>query len=54
VTRNKRKAFERSAKMPMIIVAPGLTKGGVSTKPVELLDLYPTRADLCGLTPPQT
>lgn len=49
----KRKAFERSAKMPMIIAAPGLTKGRVSTKPVELLDLYPTLADLCGLIPPE-
>ena len=39
--------------MPLLIAAPGLTKGGEnSTKPVELLDLYPTLADLCGLTPP--
>ena len=48
----KRKAFERSARMPMIIAAPGLTKGEATSKPVELLDLYPTLADLCGLTPP--
>ena len=50
----KRKAFERSAKMPLIIAAPGLTRGGVSKKPVELLDLYPTLADLCGLDAPKT
>lgn len=49
----KRKAFERSAKMPMIIAAPGLARGGATKKPVELLDLYPTLADLCGLTPPE-
>ena len=48
----KRKAFERSARMPMIIACPGLEKGAITKKPVELLDLYPTLADLCGLTPP--
>lgn len=48
----KRKAFERSARMPMIIAAPGLTKNATTAKPVELLDLYPTLADLCGLSPP--
>ncbi|MCA9212334.1 MAG: sulfatase [Planctomycetales bacterium] len=49
----KRKAFERSARMPLIIAAPGLSKNSAATKPVELLDLYPTLADLCGLTPPK-
>lgn len=49
----KHKAFERSARMPMIIAAPGLTKNAVTTSPVELLDLYPTLADLCGLKPPE-
>ena len=50
----KRKAFERSARMPLIISAPGFTGGTKSKKPVELLDLYPTLADLCGLKPPST
>lgn len=45
----KRKAFERSARMPMIISAPGLAQADSTTKPVELIDLYPTLADLCGL-----
>ncbi len=48
----KRKAFERSARMPMIIAGPALAKHATTSKPVELLDLYPTLADLCGLTAP--
>lgn len=48
----KRKAFERSARMPLIIVAPGFSENKVSKKPVELLDLYPTLADLCKLKAP--
>lgn len=49
----KKKAFERSARMPMIIAAPGLSQNKVTQKPVELLDLYPTLADLCGLDAPR-
>jgi arylsulfatase A-like enzyme len=33
-----------------MIVAPGVTKaGGVCRRPVNLLDIYPTLIDLCGL-----
>ncbi len=49
----KRKAFERSARSPLIIAAPGMNSGLSCGKPVELVDLYPTLADLCGLAPPE-
>ena len=37
----------------MLIAAPGLSNDKSSQKPVELLDLYPTLADLCGLQAPK-
>lgn len=49
----KQSLFEGSARVPMIISAPGQkTKGGVSPRTVELVDLFPTLADLAGLEPP--
>ncbi len=48
----KRKAFERSARMPLIFSGPGITSGGTCKRTVELVDLYPTIADYAGLTPP--
>ena len=42
--------FELDTRVPLLIAAPGLTDPGVpASAPVELLDLYPTLADLCGL-----
>jgi iduronate 2-sulfatase len=48
---HKQSTFEEAARAPMLIVAPGKTKG-VSPRPVEFLDLYPTLAHLAGLRVP--
>lgn len=49
----KQSCFEESAKTPLIILAPGMkTCGQTCYKPVELVDIYPTLADLTGLKPP--
>jgi uncharacterized sulfatase len=46
--------FENSDHVPLLIAAPGFdrTRGKKSDAVVELLDLYPTLADLTGLEPP--
>ena len=43
--------FEVATRVPFIISMPG-SKPGVSPRTVQLLDMYPTLVELCGLPPP--
>jgi arylsulfatase A-like enzyme len=49
----KQSTFEESARVPLLFAGPGVTAAGQSCRrPVEFVDIYPTVADLCGLTAP--
>ena len=41
--------WEEATRMPLLIKVPGVTKGIRCERTVNLLDLYPTLLDLCGL-----
>ncbi len=45
----KNTLWDRSTRVPLIFSGPGVRSGGRCNEPVELLDIYPTLIDLCGL-----
>jgi len=45
----KQSLWERSTRAPLIVVKPGMPRGQTTSRPVSLLDVYPTLLDLCGL-----
>lgn len=47
----KNTLWDRSTRVPLIFAGPGVAIQGKCTQPVELLDIYPTLIDLCGLPP---
>lgn len=44
----KNTLWDRSTRVPLIFAGPGIATGAC-TQPAELLDIYPTLIDLCGL-----
>lgn len=50
----KQHLFEQTARVPFILSVPWMTKthGASANQICELVDLYPTVSDLCGLKPP--
>ena len=50
----KQTLFENATRVPLIIRAPGMKNAGKTTDaPAEMIDFYPTLAELSGLTPPK-
>lgn len=45
----KHSLWERATRAPLIISGPHLNKGQSCSKPVGMIDLYPTLLELCGL-----
>jgi choline-sulfatase len=45
----KNTLWDRSTRVPLIFAGPGVSAGGRCGRPAELLDMYPTLVELCGL-----
>ncbi|MBI5689541.1 MAG: sulfatase [Verrucomicrobia bacterium] len=47
----KNTLWDDGTRVPLVFAGPGVARGGRSLQPADLLDIYPTLADLCGLPP---
>lgn len=47
----KNTLWDDGTRVPLIFAGPGVKAGQLCRQPAELLDIYPTLIDLCGLTP---
>ena len=47
----KNTLWDRGTKVPLMFAGPGVSPGGRCAQPAELLDIYPTLIELCGLSP---
>ncbi|MHB0957190.1 MAG: sulfatase [Pirellulaceae bacterium] len=45
----KNTLWDRSTRVPLVFAGPGVKAGQRCTQPAELLDIYPTLLELCGL-----